>query len=58
MASYWKFNTSLLEIWDFRVRLENLIKRALVGAVIGIGGGLPLSIGLGISPSSTPNSSL
>ena len=35
LASYWKFNTSLLEIWDFRMRLENLIQRALVGAVIG-----------------------
>ena len=35
LASYWKFNTSLLEIWYFRVRLENLIQRALVGAVIG-----------------------
>ena len=35
LASYWKFNTSLLEIWDFRVRLENPIQRALVGAVIG-----------------------
>ena len=35
LASYWKFNTSLLEIWDFRMRMENLIKRALVGAVIG-----------------------
>ena len=44
LASYWKFNTSLLEIWDFRVRLENLIH--------------PLSIGLGISPSNTANSSL
>ena len=35
LASYWKFNNSLLEIWDFRMRLENLIQRALVGAVIG-----------------------
>ena len=35
LASYWKFNTSLREIWDFRVRLENLIQRTLVGAVIG-----------------------
>ena len=35
LASYWKFNTSLLEIWDFQVRLENLIQRALVGVVIG-----------------------
>ena len=31
LGSYWKFNTSLLEIWDFRVRLENLIKRAVIG---------------------------
>ena len=35
LASYWKFDTSLLEIWDFRKRLENLIQRALVGALIG-----------------------
>ena len=35
LASYWKFNTSLLEIWDFWMRLENLIQRALVGVVIG-----------------------
>ena len=35
LASYWNFNTSLLEIWDFQMRLENLIQRALVGAVIG-----------------------
>ena len=35
LASYWKFNTSLLEIWDFRMRLENLIQRSLVGAVTG-----------------------
>ena len=35
LASYWKFNTPLLEIWDFQMRLENLIERALVGAVIG-----------------------
>ena len=33
LAGYWKFNTSLLEIRDFRDRLESLIKRALVGAV-------------------------
>ena len=33
LASYWKFNTSLLEIRDFRDWLESLIKRALVGAV-------------------------
>ena len=35
LTSYWKFNTSLLEIWDFRMRLENLIQRSLVGAVTG-----------------------
>ena len=35
LASYWKFNTSLLEIWDFWMRLENLIQRSLVGAVTG-----------------------
>ena len=35
LANYWKFNTSLLEIWDFQKQLENLIQRALVGAVIG-----------------------
>ena len=58
LASYWKFNTSLLEILDFRKRLENLIQRALVGWLLGIGGGYPLSIGLGISPSNTANSSL
>ena len=35
LASKWKLNTSLPEIWDIRVRVENLIQRALVGAVIG-----------------------
>ena len=35
LAGYWKFNTSLLEIRDFRERLESLIKRALVGAFTG-----------------------
>ena len=35
LAGYWKLNTSLLEIRDFRDRLESLIKRALVGAVTG-----------------------
>ena len=35
LAGYWKFNTSLLEILDFRHRLESLIQRALVGAVTG-----------------------
>ena len=34
LASYWKFNISLLEIRDFRNRLESRIKRALVGVVI------------------------
>ena len=33
LAGYWKFNTSLLEIRDFRDRLVSLIQRALVGAV-------------------------
>ena len=31
LAGYWKFNTSLLEIRDFRERLETLIQRALMG---------------------------
>ena len=35
LAGYWKFNTSLLEIRDFRDRLESLIQRALVAAVTG-----------------------
>ena len=35
LAGYWKFNTSLLEIRDFRDWLESLIQRALVGAVTG-----------------------
>ena len=35
LASYWKFNTFLLEIRDFQDRLESLIKWALVGAVTG-----------------------
>ena len=35
LAGYWKINTSLLEIRDFRDRLEPLIKRALVGVVTG-----------------------
>ena len=35
LAGYWKFNTSLLEIRNFRERLESLLKRALVGAVTG-----------------------
>ena len=33
VACYWKFNTSLLEIRDFRDRLESLIKWAFVGAI-------------------------
>ena len=35
LAGYWKFNTSLLEIQDFRERLESLMKRVIVGAVTG-----------------------
>ena len=35
LAGYRKFNTSLLEIGDFRERLETLIKLALVEAVTG-----------------------
>ena len=35
LAGHWKFNTSLLEIRDFRGPLESLIKRALVGVVSG-----------------------
>ena len=35
LAGYWKLNTSLLEIRDFRDRQESLIQRALVGAVTG-----------------------
>ena len=35
LAGYWKFNTSLLEIRDFRDQLESLIQWALVGAVTG-----------------------
>ena len=35
LAGYWKFNTSLLEIRDFRERLESLIKRALMRGVTG-----------------------
>ena len=35
LADYWKFNTSLLKIRDFRDRPESLIKRALVGALTG-----------------------
>ena len=35
LASYWKLNTSLLEIRDFWEQLETLIQRALVGVVTG-----------------------
>ena len=42
LAGYWKFNSSLLEIRDFRDRLKSLIKRALVGAVIGNRGWISL----------------
>ena len=35
LAGYWNFNASLLEIRDFRERLESLIKRAFTGAVTG-----------------------
>ena len=35
LAGYWKFNTSLLEIGDFRELLETLIQWALVGVVTG-----------------------
>ena len=35
LAGYWKFSSSLLEIRNFRDRLESLIKRALEGAVTG-----------------------
>ena len=35
LAGYWKFNTSLPEIRNFRDRLEFLIQRVLVGAVTG-----------------------
>ena len=59
LAGYWKFNTSLLEIRDFRNRLESLIKRALVGGGLPrIGGGFLLNIGLEISPPSTVDSSI
>ena len=35
LAGYWKFNTTLLEIRNFRDLLESQIRRALVGAVTG-----------------------
>ena len=57
LDSYMKSNTSLLEIRDFRDRLESLIKRVLVGEVTGIGDGFLLNIGLEISSLSTVVSS-
>ena len=33
LTGNWKFNTSLLEIWDLQDRLESLVQRALVKAV-------------------------
>ena len=44
MAGYWKFNTFLLEIWSYRGWLENMIQKVLVGRLLEIGGGDPLSI--------------
>ena len=35
LSCIWKFNTSLLEIWDFWDQLESLVQWALVGAVTG-----------------------
>ena len=35
LAGFWKFNTSSLEIQDYRDRLESLIQQAIVGAVAG-----------------------
>ena len=35
LDSYWKFNSSLLKIRDFRDKLEELIQKNLVGAVTG-----------------------
>ena len=35
LDGYWKFNTSLQEIQDFRDQLESLVQRALEGAVTG-----------------------
>ena len=57
LAGYWKFNTSLLEIRDFRDRLESLIKRALVGRLPEICGGFLSNIGLETSPPNTVDSS-
>ena len=37
LAGCWRFSASLLEVRDFRDRLESLIRRALVGAVAGSG---------------------
>ena len=33
LAGNWKFTSSLLQIGDFRERLETLVQRALVGTV-------------------------
>ena len=35
MATYWKLNSSLLELEDFRKKLGELVQRELVGAVTG-----------------------
>ena len=56
LAGYWKLNTSILEIRDFRDRLESLIRRTSVGRLPGIGGGFLLNTGLEISLPSTVDS--
>ena len=53
LASYWRFNTSLLKIRDFWDRMESQIQQALPE----LGGGYLLNIGLEISPSNTVVSS-
>ena len=35
LAGYWKFNSTLLELEDYRLKVTELIQRALVGAVTG-----------------------
>ena len=58
LASCWRFVASLLEMGDFRERLEGLIRRALVGGGLpGMGGGSPLGLGLGTSSSSAASGS-
>ena len=57
LASYWKFNISLLEKRDFRERRKTLIQRAEWGRLLRISGGDPLSIGLGTSLSNRADSS-